>query len=604
MVPGRLIRASLIVVAGLGLSLLGTRRGDAVPTRDPGAFWPLLGGHQGLVYRDALPRGSTWALTGGQLPAGLTLGSDGVVSGTPQVTGTFSARAQGIDAAGRRTTVRMLVTVRRADESDAPTGAPAFTSAGPFVVDRSDLRLDVVSTFDGAALRTPVRLYLPRNAGGRLPLLLHHRGRGFDWDSYDDLLTRVASHGVAVASVQDQLSFAGGSFSALSSGYDMNRAELGMESASGVMEAVCDALLLRSDDVQDPLFGAFDPENLFWSGHSRGGGATHASHERSFLLRLKGVIYLMAFDLRYFAACKPPGASPAYPIADATPRTPSLIIAAENDGDLVYPIADQLIERASGPATQVTLYGGVHNLISDSSPAEGQARISRASEQTHTADWMVCFIKRWAEGRDDLDRRLYLGAHQASGRYAVTAWWPTARTQVLEDAQDADPARNRLGPNLVNGLRRREAVYYPSVGDLASLPIKHIALSPVAATSVWRLGFDQPLDASRHSRLVLRLAQTDDRGWSGLGVWLRLVDAAGGMAWARVWEPGQGGLLPTWDGVSPHDRFIDVHVPWASFSDATSPGVDRSRLTSVDLVLAVREQAAVEGVIADLVRLE
>src|SRR5690606_38668469 len=136
----------------------------------------------------------------------------------------------------------------------------------------------------------------------------------------------------------------------------------------------------------DALGGAFDPDALFFAGHSRGGGAVHASHTRSFELRLRGLIYLMAFDLRYFAETAPPGLAPAYPIFDAQPRTPSLIIAAENDGDLTYPIADQLIDRATGPTTQVTLYGGVHNLISDAHPAEGDARISRSEQTARVAD--------------------------------------------------------------------------------------------------------------------------------------------------------------------------------------------------------------------------
>ena len=76
-----------------------------------------------------------------------------------------------------------------------------------------------------------------------------------------------------------------------------------------------------------------------------------------------------------------------YPIFAANPRTPSLIIAAENDGDLTYPIADQLIDRATGPTTQVTIYGGVHNLISDSHSAEGSARITRTQERRRVADW-------------------------------------------------------------------------------------------------------------------------------------------------------------------------------------------------------------------------
>lgn len=608
MVPGRLSlpgrRVALIALLGLALPLVTLAPGGAAPARDPGAFWPLVVGYQGQTYRDALPRGASYALAGGQLPLGVDVRPDGTVTGTPQELGTFQARVQAVDSAGRRWVVRVALTVRKEDESDVPAATPAFTSNGTFQVDTRDVNVDVdPSSFDGSRFTTPVRLYLPRGATRR-PLLLHHRGRGFDHDDYDALLTRIASYGIAVASVKDQLSFTGSSFSALSPDYDRVRAELGMESASGVMEAVCDRLLLANDDPQSSVFNAFDPENLFWSGHSRGGGAVHASHERSFLLRLKGLIYLMAFDLRYFAECRPPGAAPAYPIADATARTPSLILVGENDGDLVYPIADQLIERATGPTTQVTIYGGVHNLISDSHPSEGTARISRTTEQTRVADWVVCFIKRWAEGRDDLDRRLYLGGHQDSRNHAVSSWYPSARTRVLEDAQDADAARNRVGRNQVAGLRRTEASIYPEVGDMRSVGIRHTVLTPVDQVSVWRVGSDTPLDITTSSRLVMRLGQTGTQGFAGLGVWVRLVDAAGGIAWARVYEPQSGGSLPAWSGFTPLDRLIDVHVPWSAFSDATSPGLDRTRVVAVDLVLVQRDPSRVDAVVADQLRLE
>ena len=607
MVPGviRSARKRLLLLGlACGLLLLAAPRGGAAPARDPGPFWPLVVGHLGQPYADAFPQGASYALVQGRLPLGLVLGQGGAVTGTPQETGTFAATLQAVEASGRRYPVRTSITVRRADESDVPASASTF-GAGPYAVDAEDLVIGVTSSFDQASFATRVRVYRPRGATGRRPLLLHHRGRGFDHDSYDVLLGRIASHGIAVASVQDRLSFAGASFYASSDTYDFSRPELGMQSASSVLEAVCDALLERADDPQDAFAGAFDPENLFWAGHSRGGGAVHASHERSFFLRLKGLIYLMAFDLRYFRECRPPGFAPAYPIFDRSPRTPSLIIAAENDGDLVYPIADQLIDRASGPTTQVTLYGAVHNLISDEHGAEGNARITRATEQTRTADWIVCFVKRWAEGRAELDRRLYLGGHQSSSAYAVTSWQPSARTRVLEDAQDASAGTNLVGRNLVAGLRRSERSHYPEVGDMASLGLRHVALDPVDEVSVWRVGATPALDARAQSRLVMRLAQTGTRGWSGVGVWVRLVDTAGGVAWCRVWEPQQqGGLLPTWANDSPHDRFIDVHLPWSLFADATAPGLDRSRLAGVDVVLVVRNAARVDQVMVDQVRLE
>lgn len=606
MVPGRLsVSRSAVVLAALVLGL--APRARTVPTNDPGPFFPLLVGVVGQPYADALPRGATYQLQTGHLPQGLTLGADGRVRGTPAAPGVFEAVLEAREPSGATYPVRAHVTVRDAAESDLAAPATSFAGAGPLATRVLDLRVDVRSTFDQRLVRTRVHLTLPVGLGRPAPLLLFHRGRGFDHASYDTFHARLASHGIAVASIEDRLSFAGSSFDAESYEYDMQRAELGMQSASGVVEAVTDHLLARSSDPADPqLGGAFDADALFFAGHSRGGGAVHGSHQRSFQLRLRGLIYLMAFDLRYFAECAPPGLAPAYPIFDRTPRTPSLIIAAENDGDLTYPIADELIDRASGPTTQVTLYGAVHNLISDTHDAEGDARISRQDEISRTADWIVCFVKRWAEGEARLDARLYGGAHQGSSAYAVTSWCPSARTLLVEDAQDADAARNLLGQNLVSGLRRAEQSVYPDTGDLSSLRLKHTLLTPTVTQSVFRMGLGAGLDTSRHRRLVMRLLQTHLYGWSGLQVWVRVVDQAGAQGWLRLHDPAatSGNLLPRYQNGSPHDRFVDVHVDLARLATSAGVTLDRSKVVAVDLVLVRRSAGRVRSVALDAVRFE
>jgi hypothetical protein len=40
----------------------------------------------------------TWSVLSGSLPAGITLASDGVLSGTPSVTGSFNFTAQVVDS--------------------------------------------------------------------------------------------------------------------------------------------------------------------------------------------------------------------------------------------------------------------------------------------------------------------------------------------------------------------------------------------------------------------------------------------------------------------------------------------------------------------------
>jgi hypothetical protein len=607
MVPRQLtLTRAALALGAVALAAGLAPRGDAVPSRDPGPFFPLKVAHEGQAYADRLPSGPSYALRSGRLPDGLTLAADGRVSGTPQETGVFSATLSASQGSAL-VPYRVSITVRRPDELDLARTAASFLSEGPHTTRVDTVALDITNTFDGAPVRTLVRVVRPTTLSGPAPLLLFHRGRGFDEDSYKLFHRHIASHGIAVASVEDAYSFAGRTFSATNSTYDMWRADLGMLSASGVVEAVGDYLIDRSDTLGTGFSGSFDSENIFFAGHSRGGGAVHASHQRSRPLRIKGLIYLMAFDLRYFSEVRAPADSPAYAIGDAHVRTPALIIAAENDGDLSYPIADQLIDRATGPTTQVTLYGGVHNLISDSHPSEGDDRITRAEERTRVADWIVCFIKRWADDEGDLDWRLYGGAHQGSQTVGVTAWQPSARTLLLEDAQDGDISRNLVGRNLVGGnVRRRELSIYPSVGDMDSLGLQHTLLIPTEQVSIWRLASDQALDVSEHSRLVLRISQTGRYGWSGTGVWLRVLDAAGTPSWYRVWEPSAGGHLPDYDGLSPHDRFVDVHVELDDLFPGSSGAApaDLSRFAALDLFVVVRDGQRARDVVADMIRFE
>lgn len=602
MVPRRLSSTLALALAALALLAFSPTRSRALPVRDPGPFWALRLGHQGGHYADALPSGPSYRIVSGRLPAGLDLESDGRIGGAPSETGAFELVLEAVEPSGVSYPVRVALTVARADESDLAGGPARFDGPGPFATRVDELVLDITNRFDTQRIRTALRVVRPLGGGPR-PLLLFHRGRGFDEDSYRAFHERIASHGIAVASVEDAYSFAGASFWAENDRYDYYRAELGMLSASGVVEAVADYLLDRSADPADPWAGSFDGDDLFFAGHSRGGGAVHASHQRSFELRLKGLIYLMAFDLRYFAAVAPPAVAPAYPVFAEHPRTPCLIVAAENDGDLVYPIADQLIDRATGPATQVTLYGGVHNLISDAHPAEGDARISRAEEQARVADWIVCFVKRWSELDARLDARLYGPAEQGSTAEGVTWWRPSARTLLLEDAQDADAARNRVGPNLVANMRRVEQSLYPPVGDLPRLGLRHTLLTPTDDVAIWRLASDHPLDVTGHRRLVLRTAQTSRRGWQDVEMWVRLIDGVGGASWHRVWHPAAGGALPRYTGLSPLDRFVEVEVPLDALFASGTPAADLAALYGVDLFL-VRQGGARVTVAVDAVRFE
>jgi hypothetical protein len=140
---------------------------------------------------------------------------------------------------------------------------------------------------------------------------------------------------------------------------------------------------------------------------------------------------------------------------------------------------------------------------------------------------------------------------------------------------------------------------------MSSLDLSHVVLTPSQTTSAWRMTTGGARDLSGHQRLVMRLSQTANRGWSGLGLWVRLIDSSNEASWYRVWEPSAGGLLPEYNGLSPLDRMIDVHVPLDGFFAASgSAGVDRSRIAAVDLFLVQRDPARVSSVVADVIRFE
>jgi hypothetical protein len=437
-------------------------------------------------------------------------------------------------------------------------------------------------------------LFWPRPCHqSRFPLIVHHRGRGFTETDYHDLLTRIASWGIVIASVSDSESFENPSAGGLADwNYDGVRAELGMENASAAQEATMNFVLGLAATPGDDLYGKIDPDNVFFEGHSRGGGATHASHVRSIPLRVKGVIYFMAYDLRNFANCAPPAVAPAYPIPTAQKRLPSLIIAAERDGDLSYPIADQFIDRATGPTTFVTVYGGCHDFLGDSNTYDIYgATIARQDEQVRVADFVVAFVRRWADNDLSLEGFLYGNDHATSSTVGIASWHRVSPTLMVDDFQDADPAHNLLGgDNAATGLSRVEESIYPQTGDMASLGLKHSIMTLNAQDSSFSMtlapsGAGQCLQAYRS--VVMRIEQTGSQGYN-LGMWVRLTDTCGNTASVMFTkEDGSSlGYLPAWPAVGQTSlgRFLTLSVPLSRIQQANTC-LDLGNVAKVELVV-------------------
>ncbi len=611
--------ARALAAACVAALLVGARAemATAPSLRAAAPFAALAVGHVGRPYadhvRDAFDAPvRSYRLVSGTLPGGLALdGTTGEVRGTPQEARVARLRIAATPVAGgAELEVRASVAILSANEAEVRRGQ-SFEAQGPQTVRLYSSSFTWTSSFDGRARPATVYIYVPSGPAGRLPLLVFHRGRGFGHDDYGGLLSRVASHGVICASVSDEQSFASPRApSSAERQYDSTRPELGMESASAAQEATLDHLLGIAARSGNVLSGRIDAEEVFFAGHSRGGGATHASHARSIPLRAKGAIYFMAFDLRFFSQTAPPGVAPAYPIATSQARLPSLVISAEEDGDLVYPIADELIDRATGPTTFVTVYGAIHNYLGDRNPAEATARITRAEQQARIASFVVAFIRRWAQDDVSLEGFLYGDEHATSTRAGVASWRRSSPTLLVDDFQDADPTRNVLGgANTVSGLTRSEQPVYPSTGSFSSLGLRHSILTFRSASSSLRLslgGTGVTRDVSGHRVLLARVLQTAGTGYR-LGMWLRLTDGAGRSALVKVAaENGSSlGFLParTTTSAPALDRFLTLSVPLVRFTQAT-PSLDLRSIASIDVVFNTPSERTSRQVAIDDVRFE
>jgi hypothetical protein len=321
------------------------------------------------------------------------------------------------------------------------------------------------------------------------------------------------------------------------------------------------------------------------------------------------VIYFMAFDLRSFAECAPPGVSPAYAIPTAQPRLPSLIFSAERDGDLTYPIADQFIDRATGPTTFVTVYGGCHDFLGDANDYDAAgATIPRADEQNRVASFVVAFIRRWAQDDVSLEGFLYGDDHSTSTTVGVASWHRVSPQLLVDDFQGADPAHNALGgDNSVVGLRRAvDSVYPSSFAPTASLGIRQSVLTLAPGNGAFTLTLGSAggsQDVSAFRSLLVRVMQESGQGFQ-VDMWVRLTDATGNQGYAQVAKADGSslGYLPaTVSGGSSFSRFVTLTVPLAEIAQSNS-ALDFTAVTQVEFDFG--GGGATKTVVLDDVRFE
>ncbi|MCA8919987.1 MAG: hypothetical protein KDB32_12975, partial [Planctomycetes bacterium] len=406
-----------------------------------------------------------------------------------------------------------------------------------------------------------------------------------------------------------------------------NNAEQGMLSASAFQEGVLDWLAQVNAQSGHPLYQHVDAENIFMGGHSRGGGATQASQTRSQpyvfhgaeqpALSLRGVVYFMGFDLRSFNTTIS-GSSNVYPIPAEQGRLPSLLIAAENDRDLFYPICDQFIERATGPATFATIYGACHNYMGDTTGAEpdyssqgiGLPYITRAEQQERAFNLVVAFIKRWAGLDLSLEGLLYNNELAGSQEVGVTAWRNMTERVVVDDHQGGNKTANTLGGTntLSSGTWTTSGGVYPTWGSLGTLGVRHniLTLSGGGETTYTSKIPSANQDLSQTRRVIFRVGQIDQAGRKGFDwvtVKLRLTDRQNDSATVTLFDRQNqyGQYLPDYVGSGNNyfDRFVEGNITLETFTQMNS-NLNTDQLDSVEFVFETAQGAGRQMYLDDL----
>ncbi|MBX3459078.1 MAG: putative Ig domain-containing protein [Planctomycetes bacterium] len=587
--------------------------------------WSMLRtGRVGMYYTDSLasvgPAGATvFAITSGSLPAGLSLNTtNGAIDGTPTTAGTTEFSAM-VASATVGMSLRCMITIFTANETEITSGQN-FKATGPFAVATPIIEtFTFTSSFDGItwpqASTTPCRMqiYHPNFSAASpppspAPLLVHHRGRGFNYLDYDALGAHVASYGFVFVSVEDYQSFVQSGGPSPYGPYDNNDIARCHTSASAFQEGAMRHVLTKSATQGDPLYQRIDADNIFFSGHSRGGGATHYSHHRAAELGIKGVIYFMAYDLRCFTEfVNGSSVNPRYSaIPTAQPRLPSLIVASECDGDLIYPLCDQLIDRATGPATFMTLYGGNHNFLGDNNANEsGTVYISRAEQHSRIFNFVVAFLKRWGRNDLSLEGFLYNNEHAGSTEVGVTAWRGMTGQKLLDNHQGGNPASNTLGgANSITGANYSTAAStypgtlpWPYTTNQPSMNLRHNIITIQSNANVTYTSTipaaQQNMSANR--RFIYRIrglvpSAVAAKGFDWVTVRVRLTDAQNDQATITLFDrtAQNNTYLPDYLGTGSHannyySRFVEGNILLSAFTTA-NPALNLNQLTQVQFI--------------------
>ena len=420
------------------------------------------------------------------LPPGLTA-ADGWLTGVPEVPGATefeAAAAEGEDV------VRYGVQIAVFPSDDALDAAP-FDPAedGPYGAGSVELSIPSVDTSRGTYANVAVRVAFPAGEGGApaegpFPLIVFHHAAHSPATIYDDYTTlhgHWASHGYVVASVDSSVNV------------PISQSWQNLTDMSSFQLAAMQLLLDESADPDSALAGRVDPDRVFVSGHSRGGGASLIS-----LWREPSLAGAICFE--QVSPLQTPNQDWEDPEGNGDrlfPSRPVLFLAAGDDLDEPWPLPHSAYDQATGATVFVTLHGTNHEWTYDEGTAGGVTSASDISfEERHALDqaYSTAFLERFA--RADLRWEAALFGPESlssslSDRGVSVAAQRHLDSALLIDDFAADEGENLLGgANEARGLDEDEnAAPYTDGLEEAGRGATQIARID-ARTTARRLGWE------------------------------------------------------------------------------------------------------------------
>ncbi len=561
------------------------------------------------------------------LPGDLSLdATSGLITGTSIPPGLHSFSVWARDAADEYTLIHIDLPSFGADETEFAPGQP-LDSGGAYLVALLETSFlythplpwptpyplyfcnsvqPPAATFDEVKA---LRIFYPLTANFRTPLLVFHHGTGYDWTSYQQLLIHLASHGITCVSVNDQYPY----FPPFTDYYCWG----GHDESARVMLAVRELVEEFDLDPSHPLFGRVDRNRVFYGGHSRGAGAALVARELD--PDVRGVFCLQGTDVRRDATV---GNTNRW---IQLPDVPVLSITAEQDTDVIYPFSERILERFTGPATMVTIYGGCHAYSTDAAttgcaecvwndqpPAVDSCRyISRSLQHTWTKRFATAFFHRYGFGDLSVEGLLYGDEYEGSPFVGVTSRRNLSGVIPVADFEDF-PMANRGGLITATGtlLFIKGPCYdWPFPLPAPIDPITNLVMiaAPNGVTTV-TIPFLQggvPLDVTGTKKLTFRIKNhdihgvADNIGYGHLSLDVRLEDHGGGLAQLSA-DPHlpQIEFHPAPEPAVlqvplKYQRFITVSMPLDDFL-AANPLLDLGELNNLRLTITTNGTAAVD----------